>query len=209
MIGNRAAACMWRFWIEGKEIYATVRLFGPTTKFSIHHSGQIHMRKGAGAPLIMAPAVPVENSPWLNALELRFLTSGDAIAPPEEKLKEKDFAYGIAVHPGHFLHLNVLVVRGLRAPVPLPQATGMHLLWSTTLSTQEPVALIARHVAYNDENCERLRYIRHELNPHATFDKPVTEAAPYVELRDVHWSPGGNVVFIVPMGHEGYRAPVA
>src|ERR1039457_411987 len=72
-------------------------------------------------------SAPQNSSPWLNALELRFLTSGDAIAPPEEKLKEKDFAYGIAVHPGHFLHLNVLVVRGLRAPVPLPQATGMHL----------------------------------------------------------------------------------
>jgi hypothetical protein len=116
---------MWRFWIEGKEVYATVRRFGPIMKFSIHHSGQIHTRTGRAAPLVMAPAVPVENGPWMNTLELRFLTSDDAIAPPPEELKkETDRACGIPVPPGHFLHLNVLVVRGIKAPVPLPQIPG-------------------------------------------------------------------------------------
>jgi hypothetical protein len=209
MVRNRQATAMWRFWIEGKEVYATVRRFGRIMKFSIHHSGQIHTRTGRAAPLVMAPAVPVENGPWMNTLELRFLTSDDAIAPPPEELKkETDRACGIPVPPGHFLHLNVLVVRGIKAPVPLPQIPGTHVLWTATLSTQEPVALVCRYMPHDEENCAKLRYIRHELTPHATYDKPVVEP-PYVEIRQMHWGPGGNVVFIVPMGHEGYRAPVA
>jgi hypothetical protein len=197
---------MWRFWTEGKEIYATVRHFGPIMKFSIHHSGQIHMRQTGAAPVVMAPAVPAEGGPWMNALELRFLTSEDTIPPPEEKkLRGNERAFGLGVPAGHFLYLNLLFVRGQRAPVaPLPP--GNQVLWTTTLSTREPVALIGRLMPQTDEDRERLRYLRHELNPHANFEKPVTEP-PYIEIRDAHWGPGGNIVFIVPMGHEGYRGP--
>jgi hypothetical protein len=57
----------------------------------------------------------------------------------------------------------------------------------------------------DEENAKQLKFIRTELNPRASLSGNLTEAPPYIECMHTFWGPGGNVVFVVPMGKEGYR----
>ena len=56
----------------------------------------------------------------------------------------------------------------------------------------------------DDENRNKIEYYRKELKPTVTFSS--TPREPYVEIHHLHWSPGGNVVLVVPMGHEAFRS---
>jgi hypothetical protein len=57
----------------------------------------------------------------------------------------------------------------------------------------------------DDQSRERIKYLREELKPSATFS--TMPSSKYMEIYDVHWSPeGGNVVCVVPMGGEAFRS---
>jgi hypothetical protein len=78
-------------------------------------------------------------------------------------------------------------------------------LWRARLRDGRLAVLVVRVLAMDDQNRERIRYLRRELGLTATFDRMPTPR--YLELYDLHWSQdGGNVVLIVPMGEEAFRS---
>jgi hypothetical protein len=201
------AAWFWRVWTEGNEIYALTRNSGGVAKLSVHASGQIHYRLGPKHKQDLAPIMQCASSPWLHAFEIRFLLSKGAGAPPKqrESLKNKS-AYVIPVPSEKFLVVNLIVGRaGTSSKSSLPaQFSGANVLWRAELPDHRLAVLIARMLELDDENRNKIEYYRKELKPTVTFSS--TPRQPYVEIHHLHWSPGGNVVVVVPMGHEGFRS---
>jgi hypothetical protein len=201
------AAWFWRVWTEGNEIYALTRNSGGVAKLSVHASGQIHYRLGPKHKQYLAPIMQFASSPWLHAFEIRFLMSEGAAAPPKqrESLRNKS-AYVIPVPAGNFLVVNLIVgTAGTLSNGPLPaQFSGANVLWRARLPDHRLAVLIARMLELDDENRKKIEYYRKELKPTVTF--PSTPREPYVEIHHLHWSPGGNVVLVVPMGHEAFRS---
>lgn len=205
------AAWFWRVWTEGNEIYALTRNSGGVAKLSVHESGQVHCRLGPKHKQDLAPMMQLASSPWLHAVEIRFLMSEGAGAPPkqEESLKNKS-AYVIPVPAGNFLVVNLIVgPAGTSSNCPLPaQFSGANVLWRAGLPNHRLAVLIARMLKLDDENRKKIEFYRKELKPTVTFSSTPREpyVEPYVEIHHVHWSPGGNVVLVVPMGHEAFRS---
>ena len=201
------AAWFWRIWTEGNEIYALTRNSGGVAKLSVHGSGQIHYRPGPKHKQDLAPMMQFASSPWLHAVEIRFRMSEGAGAPPKqrESLKNKS-AYVIPVPAGKFLVVNLIVgPAGTSSNSPLPaQFSGANVLWRAGLPDHRLAVLIARMLELDDENRNKIEYYRKELKPTVTFSS--TPREPYVEIHHLHWSPGGNVVLVVPMGHEAFRS---
>jgi hypothetical protein len=201
------AAWFWRVWTEGNEIYALTRNSGGVAKLSVHGSGQIHYRLGPKHKQDLAPMMQFASSPWLHAAEIRFLVSEGAGAPPKqrESLKNKS-AYVIPVPAGKFLVVNLIVgPAGTSWNSPLPaQFSGANVLWRAGLPDHRLAVLIARMLELDDENRKKIEYYRKELKPTVTFSS--TPREPYVEIHHLHWSAGGNVVLVVPMGHEAFRS---
>ena len=201
------AAWFWRVWTEGNEICALTRCSGGVAKLSVHGSGQIHYRLGPKHKQDLAPMMQLASSPWLHAVEIRFLTSEGAGAPPKqrESLKNKS-AYVIPVPDGKFLVVNLIVgPAGTSWNSPLPaQFSGANVLWRAGLPDHRLAVLIGRMLELDDENRKKIEYYRKELKPTVTLSSTTREA--YVEIHHLHWSPGGNVVLVVPMGREAFRS---
>lgn len=204
-IAGRQAAKFWKFWTAGDEVYALSRGGDHLTKISVHHSDQIHIRLGEAKRQRLAGPLSMGNGAWLHAFELRFLLSADAFRPPEDKRKNWQL---IEVPENAILHLNLIVGRTQNQNadgLPHELLPGAHVLWSTALRGKRPVVLIGRLFPTSDENRAELRYIREELRPRANLSKAPSKPL-YVEVMRVRWSPGGgNVLFVVPMGREGYH----
>lgn len=201
------AASMWKIWAEGDEVYAMNRAMGGIAKISVHFSGQIHTTLGSKREQ-HARMMPIAGGQWRHALQWRFLLSQDALRPLPERLKKHDKAYTIEVPAGGMLLLDLIIAESPNTnPETLPamfDGQQARAAWTARLRAGHPVALVLRVMLQMDaENVERLRYIRFERTPHATFKtKP---ARHYLEVRNTEWSDGGNVLFIVPMGIEALR----
>jgi len=201
------AACFWKFWRSGNEVYATCRSFGDYAKISVHASGQIHMRyRGKHRQELAQPLILGEGN-WLHAVELRFLLSVDASPPPADNLRgAKGFL--IDVPTGAMLVLNLLIAQ-VDSPSPtslphefLPAACP---LWRTLRKDKRSVVLIARVLPIDEQSDAAIKFLRQQLQPHVNL--PTAQSIlPYVEVRHVFWDPaGGNVLLIVPMGKESCR----
>ena len=201
------AAWFWRVWTEGNEIYALTRVSGGIVKLSVHASGQIHYRLGPKHKQDLAPVMQLGSSPWLHAFEIRFLTNEGARTPPRqrESLKNKS-AYVIPVLSGNFLIVNLILGRpGTSSSSPLPaQFSGAKVLWRSKLPDHRLAVLIARMLELDDENRKKIDYYRKELKPTATFSGTPGES--YIELQHLHWSTGGNIILVIPMGDEALRS---
>jgi hypothetical protein len=205
-IAGQARSAMWKVWVERDEVYALARSGGSAVHLSVHFNGQIHMRVGS-EPQLLARPLPMAGGQWLHAFEWRFLLSEDAYTPPSEKLKKRDKAYLVNLRPGQVLVANLLVASTVNTnpdKMPLEFGIGAMPLWKGKLRAGYPVALVARVTDMSEENARELRYLRHELNPHANLTGEPYEP-PYLEVRNYHWSKFGNIMFVVPMGKEGYR----
>jgi hypothetical protein len=204
--GLEPAAWFWRVWTEGNEIYALTRCSGGVVKLSVHRSGQIHYRLGPKNKQDLAPMMQFASSPWLHAVEIRFLMSEGAGAPPRqrESLKNKS-AYVIPVPSGKFLVVNLILgPAGMSSNSPLPaEFSGANVLWRAGLPDHRVAVLIGRMLELDDENRKKIEYYRKELKTSVTLPSTTREA--YVEMQHLHWSPGGNVVVVVPMGQEACR----
>jgi hypothetical protein len=58
-------------------------------------------------------------------------------------------------------------------------------------------------LALDEENRGHIRYLREDLK--VTYNAATKSERQYVELHKIHWSAGGNVVLIVPLGDEAIR----
>ena len=203
---DRPAAGLWRFWTAGDEIYSLRRWPGlPAARFSFHFSGQIHFKVTGEPPKLLARPLTLGEGKWWHFLEWRFLLSRDALLPEPIKLKPKEKAYLIEVPEGAVLLLNLLATVERGATPELPgELLGGQVLWRTKLRSGQLVNLLARVQLESAENCERARYIRHELGIRIAHGAPPVDA--YSELTDIHWGPGGNVINVLPMWPESHRA---
>jgi hypothetical protein len=200
------ATWFWRIWAEGNEIYALTRNFNGVCKLSVHASGQIHYRLGPKHKQDLAGMTHLGSLPWSHAFEIRFLVSEGANAPPpqRESLKNKS-AYVLTVPSSHYLVVNLIIATaGSALDCPLPaEFSGATLFWRARLPDGRLAVLIGRVMTLDGENREKIRFYRETLKPTATYTGPVRD--PYIELHHLPWSPGGNVVLVVPMGNEAVR----
>jgi hypothetical protein len=209
MRDGRLATLMWRIWVERNEVYAMSRVGKGIARFSFHYSGQIHQHLGQGKKQIIQRPMLLPEGTWMHQIEWRFLIGPDVLHPPTETLKPDEKAYLLNVPPDHMLMLNLLIAAqpSKEAPAIPQQFAGATISWQARLDAGHHVILVGRLTDIDELNKEHLRYIRHELNPHANLDS-VTPTPPYVEIHRLDWSEhGGNAMLIVPMGHEGYRVP--
>jgi hypothetical protein len=204
-IGQSAAACFWKFWTGGNEIYAATRSGGNQTKISVHASGEIHMHFGPRNMQKFAPPVCLSDG-WAHAVEIRFLIGHGASRPPPElvKLRKQNHKVLLADVPSdHVLILNLLVGK---STTPLPAAFGGAVqIWRSPLKDGRVAVLVCGILPMNEENAKTLKHIRSELNPKANYEGKLVGQPPYLECVFAVPGSGGNVVFVVPMGAEGYR----
>jgi len=205
---DRKQACTtWKFWISGREVYATSRSSGDLTRVSVHESGRVHMHMGDRDVQGLAPLLALGDGSWLHAVELRFLLSADAHRPPTEVLKGKK-AFLLDVPSETMLVMNLLVGQyptSASSPFPAELTSPEAPLWFATLTDGRPIALLARILPLDQSNRDQVTFIRRTLAPRANLSSPPPEP-PYVEVRQVSWSPqGGNVIVVVPMGAESHR----
>ncbi len=144
--------------------------------------------------------------PWLHAFELRFLLNDRANLPPGEleSLKKKT-ALAIEMPDEAVLLVN-LIIGPVGSPLGLPlpvEFSGGQSIWRTRLRDDRIALLVARPRPLDDANREHIRYLL-EKKITVTYDTmPETR---YAEFHDIYWSPGGNVICILPMGDEAFRS---
>lgn len=214
--GKQPASNFWKIWAEGAEVYLLCRTHGGNQRFSIHQSGQVHYRLAAKEKQDLAPLLRLASGPWMHAIELRFLLSPNSLPPlkPLESLKNKK-AHVVPVPKGFVFHANLLIGDtgvALDCPLPTEFSPAAQTLWRARLRDNRLAVLIGRVLQLSDENREHIRFIRQELKPTVTFSS-MSSGSKQLEVHHLHWSPqGGNVVLVVPMGDEAFRAddePVA
>ena len=209
-LGHQPASGFWKIWAEGSEVYLTCRTPGGNQRFSIHQSGQVHYRLAAKEKQDLAPLLRLGPSPWMHAIEIRFLLSPNSFPPlkPLESLGNKK-AHVISVPKGFVFHANLLIGdAGVATDCPLPAqfAPAAQILWSTRLRDGRLAILVGRLLEQSEENSQHIRFIRQELKPTVNFST-MPSGGKQVEIHHLHWSPqGGNVVLVVPMGDEAFRA---
>jgi len=215
-LGAQPASNFWKVWAEGAEVYLTCRTPGGNQRFSIHQSGQVHYRLAAKEKQDLAPLLRLSSGPWTHAIEIRFLLSPNSLPPlkPLESLRNKK-AHVIPVPEGFVFHANLLIGDAevaLDCPLPAEFAPAAQTLWRARLRDNRLAVLVGRLLELSDENRQNIRFIRQDLKPTVTFSSMPT-GGKQVEIHHLHWSPqGGNVVLVVPMGDEAFRAddePVA
>lgn len=199
-------ASIWKFWVEGNELYAISRDTG-SAKISVHASGQIHMRGEKRDMQLLAPAVPLAGSSWSHVLEVRYLIAPDRVRWPPRKLKKKDKAFLVDVADGRALVLNLIIsaVNGDSNASLASQFAGGRLLWRSSLRDGRAVALIGRVIPIDAENQAHIERFRGVDGPKVTLsDTP--KSPPEMEVCQVSWSQeGGNFALVVPMGSEAVR----
>lgn len=204
---RQPVAGLWKFWVEGNEIYATTRALGQVAKISVHASGQIHMRIESRELQQLAPPMPLGNGNWLHAFELRFLVGVGSQKPPQEKLKGTSASL-INLPDDAVLILNLLVGQeGSTSSTPMPHefSPSGEVVWMTQLRDTRPVILVGRVHAMDEVNRTAMDEIRLKLRPQVNLTKRPTRP-PYLEIRQISWDPkGGNVVLVVPLGPEAFR----
>jgi hypothetical protein len=215
-VGKQPASNFWKIWAEGAEVYLLCRTPGGNQRFSIHQSGQVHYRLAAKEKQDLAPLLRLASGPWTHAIELRFLMSPNSLPllKPLESLKNKK-AHVVPVPEGFVFHANLLIGDtgvALDCPLPTEFSPAAQTLWRARLRDNRLAVLIGRVLQLSDENREHIRFIRQELKPTVTLSS-MSSGGKQLEVHHLHWSPqGGNVVFVVPMGDEAFRAddePVA
>jgi hypothetical protein len=204
---RQPVASLWKFWVEGNEIYATTRALGQVARISVHASGQIHMRIESRELQKLAPPMPLGNGNWLHAFELRFLVGSDSQRPPQEKLQGTTASL-INLPDDAVLILNLLVGRAgstLSTPMPHEFSPSGEIVWITQLRDTRPVILVGRVHVMDEVNRNAMDEIRLKLRPQINLTKK-PKTPPYLEIRQVSWdSKGGNVVLVVPLGQEAFR----
>lgn len=188
--------------MEGNELYAMNR-DAQSIKISVHASGQTHLRMERRGLQSLASPLPLTNSDWHHALEIRYLIAPDRFRPTPKKLKTKEKAYLVEVADGQALILNLLLTTTATPPGIPSQFGGANPLWIATLADGRHVSMIGRVLPLDKENQEHLSRLRGADGPKATFDGEPT--SPHFELSHIFWGPGGNIVLIVPAGSEAIR----
>jgi hypothetical protein len=147
---------------------------------------------------------------WLHAFELRFLLSEGAYFPPPEKFKKKNRAFLINVPDNSALILNLLVGNeGSSATTDLPTEflPAAKIIWRVGLRNQRPVILISRVLGMDAQYRYQVMRIRQEIRPTVTVDTSSQIPKSYLETTNFSWhQTGGNVIVVVPMGKEAFRA---
>lgn len=197
-------ASFFKYWIEGSELYAMNRDAG-SLKFSIHASGQVHLRMERRDLQLLAPALLLDGTDWKNALEIRYLIAADRSRPRPRKLKKGEKALLVNISDGEVLYLNLLVANsGAGHTSTMPPDFGQYqAVWTSPLTDGRQVLLTARVAALDLENQAHITRLRGAEGPKVTFASASQSA--HVELTHVFWSGGGNVVLIVPAGSEAIR----
>ena len=204
---NEPLTALWKVWAEGNEVYAASRSAAGSIHISIHESGQVHCRLGTKLKQDFAPIMPLRSGAWFHAFELRFLWSAGALSPvgQRESLKTK-MGHLIQTPEGFVLHANLIIgASGTALDSSLPVELTGQTLWRRRLRNGRVAVLVGRMLPLDEQNRERVRYIREELKVQVTFT--TTPKTKYFELHDMHWSPkGGNVILVIPMGEEAFRS---
>ncbi len=203
---GQPVASFWRFWVEGRELYAVNRDSG-STKISVHASGQIHMRLEKRDLQLLAPALTLVGSRWNHALEIRYLIAPDRFRPAPKRLKKEEKAFLVEVADGNALILNLMVAAAgaVTNSGPPPQFGGARQLWKSSLADGRSVLLVGRVIPLDAENQNHIERLRGVDGSKATFSGTTT-SPPQMELTQVFWSPqGGNIALIVPVGEEAIR----
>ncbi len=203
---EKPVSSFWRVWAEGSNVYAFSRTSARELHISVHESGQIHFRQGHKLKQDLTPLTQIGSGPWFHGFELRFLVSQGNLSPPNKPLKKKDKAYLISIPDEYYLCADLIIASpGTPLDYPLPvEFPGGQPIWRTQLKDPRPAVLVGRVLKLDDENRAHIRYFREELKPTVTFN--AMPNSKYAELYNLHWSKGGNVVFIVPMGEEAFRS---
>jgi hypothetical protein len=113
------------------------------------------------------------------------------------------------VADGSILILNLLATaNAVNSEPTIPdEFMGGQVIWRTSLRNRYPVILVARVQPPDHSTSARLEYLRTTLGPRIKYTEPVL--APYSELVDTHWGPGGNIVLVVPMWPETHQIPAS
>ena len=147
---------------------------------------------------------------WRHQIQWRFLIGAGTLHPPPPRFKKKkDRAFLMDVPLDCMLILDLLIAAqpSIIQPPMAREFAEVKGLWHTRLAAGHHVVLLAQVRDMDETNRQQLQYLRHELNPHLNLSAMPPEA-PYVEVHRVDWSEqGGNVILIVPNGHEGYQTP--
>lgn len=196
---GRQIGRMWKFFVEGSELYLTSRTSNRVGKISVHSSGQIHMRQGGRSQQLMAPLMEMGEG-WKHAVELRFLLSDVAESIPTETLKKNHKAYLIDVPLGAVLHLNLLIKSDAAKGDGPVQLGGAQRLWSSRIRDGGSAVLVARLLPPSPQNDDSLT-IAGDVK--ANFDAPPKNFA--MELWHYCWGPGGNIILVIPRGQAGAR----
>ena len=197
-------ASFWRFWVEGSELYVLNRDY-PNMKISIHASGQIHWRPRERDLRLMASLMPLSNTPWQIALEIRYLIAAHRTRPRPRRFKKKDERVLVEVADGQMLVLDLLVApatTGRDEPDP-PGFAGALRLWEASLADGRHAVLLGRVMPLDEENHRHIERLRGSDGPKVTVASP--PASHHTELIHIHSGPDGNVVLIVPAGDEVMR----
>jgi hypothetical protein len=202
------ASSIWKVWAEGSDVYALSRRLGGSLKISVHESGQIHLRKAAKQKQDLAPLIQIGSGPWLHAFELRFLLSDGALVPIDERksLRHKT-ARLVSVPDGFALYANLIIGPAgspLDFPLPAEFLPAAQTLWRTRLRNGRVAVVLGRMLVLDEENRAHIKYLREELG--LTANVTTMPDKRYLELHDVHWSAGGNVILVVPLGDEAFRS---
>lgn len=207
---GRMAAFMWRIFAEGNEAYACGRLGADAARISFHHSGQIHQHLGRGKKQLLRRAMSISEGTWLHQIQWRFLIGADVLFPPPPQFKKKkDRAFLLNVPLDCMLILDLLIAAhaSIDQPPTPREFAEVGVLWHTKLAAGHHVILLAQVRGMDETNRQVLQNMLYERNLHIPID-PLPPTPPYIELHRVDWSEqGGNVIVIVPMGHESYQTP--
>lgn len=204
---GRLAASIWRVWAQGDEVYLASRSVARISKVSLHRTGAWFLDAGHERHQFARP-IPLCDGRWLHALELKWLL--DKMPPvevDEPPLKPKDAAVLLETPPGFACIVNVLFGAGsTTVDSALPTEMQGVRLQEVTLRSGTPLVVIGRVQAFSDQDRRALHEHRYELAPKVSFDGPRPSRARAELMRAIASPIGGNVILVIPLGHEAISA---
>jgi hypothetical protein len=195
--------------VQGDELYAANQIGIRATKISIHKNGHIQVQLGAHKRIRLTKPLIIGNGHWLCPLQIRFLINPDSLSPHDQKIRKRHFL--IETPLDCVLIMDLIVWRtGCAdfAELPMELLPAGEPFWRTKLRSGRAALLVARMKDMDEEDRSAIRRFRKENTPVATLRVPAGGPAPnpYVEIKEVQWSPaGGNVLLVIPMGMESYH----
>lgn len=216
---GRALAGFWQLHVSGLSVYACSRGWHGLTKVSVHmrdlvatrfDTDRIQFRIGQGPSTMMAQPMPLGTGDWLHAFELRFLFHEDAMLPAQRSIeavtKKK---YGVAVPAGSVLRLGLLIAKAPGAAPVLPSVMVPEfafVLWRHQLKDQRAVQLVGL-LQMDDINKAALQFIWDSTRIDFVAAPNAGEELPQVEVSHIHYSGGGNVILVIPLGAVHFKWP--